>query len=145
MASNPADPACPTFFFRKNVDKNDKNVEERHTHCRFGLPRFRQSSVSTSRAEVSDGPVLSWIKSYFSGQSYQVLIDSVPFEEVPYLSGVLPGSVIGPLLFLLHINDLPTALDDSAFRFANYVQMVFLRSRSSLLLASLSSAWTWVG
>ncbi len=39
--------------------------------------------------------------------------------------------------FLLYINDLPTALGDSAFLFADDVKMVFPRSQSSHLLSSL--------
>ncbi len=37
----------------------------------------------------------------------------------------------------------PTALGDSAFFFADDVKMVYLRSQSSHLLSSLSSAWAW--
>ncbi len=47
-----------------------------------------------------DGAVLNWIKSYLSNLSYQIQIDGVLSEEAPYLSGVLQGSVIGPLLLL---------------------------------------------
>ncbi len=86
-----------------------------------------------------------WIKSYLSNRSYQVQIDGVLFEEAPCLSGVPQGSVLGPLLFLLYINDLPAALGNSAFLFADDVKMVFPGSQSRRLLSSLSSAWTWAG
>ncbi len=68
-----------------------------------------------------DGAALNWIKSYLSSHSYQVQIDGVLSEEAPYHSGVPQGSVIGPLLVLLYINDLPAALGDSAFLFADDV------------------------
>ncbi len=84
---------------------------------------------------------MHWIKSDLSDRSYQVQIDGVRSEEAFYLSGVPQDSAIGLLLFLLYINDLPAALVDSAFLFADDVKMVFPRSQSIRLLSSLSSTW----
>ncbi len=79
-----------------------------------------------------DGAVLNLIKSYLSNRSYQVQIDDVLSEEAPCLSGIPQGSVIGRLLFLSYINDLPAALGGSAFRFGDDVKMVFPRSRGEM-------------
>ncbi len=92
-----------------------------------------------------DGAVVNWIKTYLSNRSYEVQIDGVLSEKAPCLSGVTQSLVIGPLLFLLRINDLSAALGDSAFRFADDLKMVFQRSQSSRLLSSFSSAWAWAG
>ncbi len=43
--------------------------------------RFLQTKLKSSGI---DGAVLSWIKSYLSNRSYQVQIDGVLSEEVPY-------------------------------------------------------------
>ncbi len=83
---------------------------------RFLLAKLKASGI--------DGAVLNWIKSYLSNRSYQVQIDGILSEEAPCLSGIPQGSVIGPLLFVLYINDLPAALGDSAFLFADDVKMV---------------------
>ncbi len=85
--------------------------------------------------------MLNRIKLYLSNRTVQ--IDGVLSEEAPCLSGVPKVSVIGPLLFLLYINDLPVAPGDSAFIFADDVKMLYPRSQSSRLLSSLSSAWTY--
>ncbi len=76
-------------------------------------------------------------------KSYQVHIDGVLPEEAPCLTCVPLGSVIALLLFLLYGNDLPAALGDFAFLFADDVIMVFPQSQSSHLLSSRSSAWAW--
>ncbi len=120
-------------MIRDEREGKQKNNKEHFIHIgpkleaarEFG---FREFLLAKLKWSGIDGAVLNWIKSLRSNRSNQVQINGVLSEEAPCLSGVPQGSVIGPLPFLLYINDLPAALGDSAFLFADDVKMMFPQS-----------------
>ena len=53
------------------------------------------------------GSTHKWINSWLSGRTQQVVLDGQASDQVPALSSVAQGSVLGPVLFLIFIIDLP--------------------------------------
>ena len=65
------------------------------------------------------GQVLRWIESFLSNRSQRVLVEGHTSEPAAVSSGVPQGSVLGPLLFLVYINDMPGQVCSSSRLFAD--------------------------
>ena len=71
------------------------------------------------------GNVLSWFRDYLSNRYQRVIVKGQASEKGLIGAGVPQGSVLGPLLFLAYINDLPAGIRSNIKLFADDVTLYF--------------------
>ena len=69
--------------------------------------------------------VVKWFKSYLSNRNFHVAIGNSLSCAGELTCGVPQGSILGPLLFLLYVNDMQQAIDCDLFLYADDSCLVF--------------------
>ena len=82
------------------------------------------------------GKLLDWMKDFLSDRTQQVIINGECSSKAKVISGVPQGTVLGPLLFLIYINDLPERVNSQIRLFADdsYVYKTINNTQDSLQL-----------
>ena len=93
------------------------------------------------------GDLLSWIENYLVGRKQKVIINGKESTIIEINAGVPQGSIIGPLFFLIFINDIVTDIGCSIKLFADdttvYVIIEDINTAAENLNSDLNKVHTW--
>ena len=56
------------------------------------------------------GQLLQWLEHFLTKRKMRVVVDGEASQDADVLSGVPQGTVLSPILFLVHINNLPESV-----------------------------------
>ena len=70
------------------------------------------------------GSTFRWINSFLSDRTQQVILEGSVSDTVKVTSGVPQGFALGPILFLIYINDLPNYLLSKVRLFADNASLL---------------------
>ena len=63
--------------------------------------------------------MLRWLENFLCFRHQRVLVNGESSDWYDVASGVPQGSVLGPLLFILYVNDIPEQIDSISHMFAD--------------------------
>ena len=79
-------------------------------HCRL---------INKLEAYGIQGKVDRWVEAFLSARAQRLVLNGLKSEWASVLSDVTQGSVLGPLLFILYVNDIPDLVHCNIKMFAD--------------------------
>ena len=68
-------------------------------------------------------PILNWLNDFLYDRSQYVCVNGQVSDCQKVTSGIPQGSVLGPVLFVVYINDLPDLIKSEIYMFADDTKM----------------------
>ena len=91
--------------------------------------------------------IVKWIQNYLSGRSQKTLVEEAYSDSVNVSSGVPQGSVLGPMLFIIYLQDLINAIklnckNTEVYAFADDLKLVSTDSNDLQKALNIVNSWT---
>ena len=85
----------------------------------ISIPLARVFNLSLKEGVVLFECITDWIEQWLTDRRQRVVVDGEVSNWKSVLSGVPQGSVLGPILFLIYINDLDDSITSNVLKFAD--------------------------
>ena len=89
------------------------------------------------------GKTLNVVRDFLSDRTFTVSVGDSKSKQYNVSSGVPQGSVLGPILFLLYINDLPENIKNAVLLFADDLKMIAKSSRKEINQQDINNLVLW--
>ena len=108
---------------------------------------WHSALIEKLRSVNIKGDCLKLLQSYLNGRTARTVVDGQHSSELPVEAGVPQGSRLGPILFILFINDIISDLESEPMIFADDTTLIASASSveetSSILNRDLAKISTW--
>lgn len=111
--------ATLTQKWNDTMDKGGSNIIVTLDFSKAFDRVWHEGLLSKLPALGINGQLLTWLTNYLSNRSQYVVYRGSSSNTLPITAGVPQGSVLGPTLFLLSINDLPSTCRNNIYMYAD--------------------------
>ena len=63
--------------------------------------------------------IINWVENFLKNRQQKVIVNGAESTNQNVTSGIPQGSVLGPILFVIYINDMPECVDSETYLFAD--------------------------
>ena len=138
------------LFLKKIHEALDKNVQSEvvvfYTDFAKAFDRVPHYELLLKAGQIGiGGCLLEVLYDYLNGREQFVRVENIKSKPLPVTSGVPQGSLLGPILFCIYINDLPDALRfGEPLMFADDLKILYIGTPADQVQSNLDALEDWL-